>query len=79
MSNNLNHLIQPPCCPEHQQRLRRKPILWGLPGLETDPEKYILGGCLVGPDDPDFGYVCPVDDAVFIQNENGELILWNKD
>lgn len=69
----------PMTCPTHNKRLKRKPILWGMPEPGPGLDKYILGGCCIMPDAPEYGYVCTVDDAVFIKNENGELIKWNED
>ena len=38
-------------CPQCQSSDGLRKIVWGLPSGELDPEKYVVGGCII-PDNP---------------------------
>ncbi len=60
-------------CPEHSTTLIEKPVLYGYITPEQDTSGYLLGGCVVRQDSPEFGYECPIDKAVFYLKD-GKLV-----
>ena len=39
-------------CPSCKTKGSIRQIIWGMPDEEPDPNKYVIGGCLVSDNDP---------------------------
>ena len=44
-------------CPNCLTKGSLRKILWGMPDGEPDDTKYVLGGCCITGDDPDFACI----------------------
>ena len=60
-------------CPKHNVPLKGKPILWGMPDPSADLSKYIIGGCLVMDDSPNYGYKCPMGGEIYVKKIDSNI------
>lgn len=60
-------------CPKHNVFLKKTRVTYGEPDPRKDYSNVILGGCCIPPDAPKFGYVCPVNEAIYYLDFDGKL------
>ena len=44
-------------CPQSKTVGSLRKILWGMPDKEPDASKYVIGGCCISDEDPDFACI----------------------